>query len=52
MNRRDFLKILGLFAISPKKIYAQKIKSKEAVVVGAGIIGSSVAYELSKRELK
>ena len=52
MNRRDFLKILGLFAISPKKIYAQKIKSKEAVVVGAGIIGSSVAYELSKRGVK
>ncbi len=38
MNRRDFLKILCLFAISPKKIYAQKIKSKESVVVGAGII--------------
>ncbi len=52
MNRRDFLKILGLFALSPKKIYAQKIKSKEAVVVGAGIIGTSVAYELSKRGVK
>ena len=52
MNRRDFLKILGLFALSPKKIYAQKIKSKEAVVVGAGIVGSSIAYELSKRGVK
>jgi len=52
MNRRDFLKVLGLFALSPKKIYAQKIKSKEAVVVGAGIIGSSIAYELSKRGVK
>ncbi|MBR40262.1 MAG: fructosyl-amino acid oxidase [Flavobacteriaceae bacterium] len=49
MNRRDFLKILGLFAISPKKIYAQKSKTKEAVIIGAGIIGSSIAYELSKR---
>ncbi len=52
MNRRDFLKILGLFALSPKKIYAQKNKSKEAVIVGAGIIGSSIAYELSKRGVK
>ena len=52
MNRRDFLKILGLFALSPKKIYAQKNKSKEAVIVGAGIIGSSISYELSKRGVK
>ena len=52
MNRRDFLKILGLFALSPKKIYAQKNKAKEAVVIGAGIIGSSIAYELSKRGVK
>ena len=44
MNRRDFLKILGLFALSPKKIYAQKSKTKEAVVIGAGIIGCSIAY--------
>ena len=49
MNRRDFLKILGLFALSPKKIFAQKSKTKEAVVIGAGIIGCSIAYELSKR---
>ena len=49
MNRRDFLKILGLFALSPKKIYGQNRKGKEAIVIGAGIIGSSVAYELSKR---
>ena len=52
MNRRDFLKILGLFALSPKKIFAQKSKSKEAIIVGAGIIGSSIAYELSKRGVK
>ena len=52
MNRRDFLKILGLFALSPKKIYAQKSKTKEAVIVGAGIIGCSIAYELSKRQVK
>ncbi len=49
MNRRDFLKILGLFAISPKKIYAQKNKTKKVIVVGAGIIGTTIAYELSKR---
>ena len=52
MNRRDFLKILGLFALSPRKIHAQKIKAKEAIIVGAGIIGSSIAYELSKRGVK
>ena len=52
MNRRDFLKILGLFALSPKKIYAQKSKTKEAVIIGAGIIGCSIAYELSKRGVK
>jgi len=52
MNRRDFLKILGLFALWPKKIYAQKSKTKEAVIIGAGIIGCSIAYELSKRGVK
>ena len=52
MNRRDFLKILGLFALLPKKIYAQKSKTKEAVIIGAGIIGCSIAYELSKRGVK
>ena len=52
MNRRDFLKILGLFALSPKKIYAQNSKTKEAVIIGAGIIGCSIAYELSKRGVK
>ena len=49
MNRRDFLKVLGLFALSPKKIYSQKNKAKKVIVIGAGIIGSSVAYALSKR---
>ena len=49
MNRRDFLKILGLFALSPKKIYSESRNTKNAVVIGAGIIGSSIAYELSKR---
>ena len=52
MNRRDFLKILGLFALSPKKIYPKNHKTKDAVVVGAGIIGCSIAYELSKRGIK
>ena len=52
MNRRDFLKILGLFALTPNKIYAQKSKFREVVVIGAGIIGSSIAYELSKRGVK
>ena len=52
MNRRDFLKVLGLFALSPKKIYAQKLKTNEAVIIGAGIIGCSIAYELSKRGIK
>jgi len=52
MNRRDFLKILGLFALSPKKIYAQKLKANDAVIIGAGIIGCSIAYELSKLGIK
>lgn len=49
MDRRDFLKVLGLFALAPKKIYAQNNTEKEVIVIGAGIIGCSIAYELSKR---
>ena len=52
MNRRDFLKIVSLFALSPKRVYAQKSKAREAIIIGAGIIGSSIAYELSKRGVK
>ena len=52
MNRKDFLKILGLFALSPKKIYAQNSKTKEAVIIGAGIIGCSIAMSYQNAELK
>ena len=52
MNRRDFLKILGLFALSPKKIYAQKTKSKEAIVVGAGLLAPQLLTSYQSEELK
>ena len=40
MNRRDFLKILGLFALSPKKIYSLNKNTKNASYAGAS--GSEV----------
>lgn len=47
MNRRNFLKILSLLALySP--IVSSITKKKKITVVGAGIIGTCIAYELCK----
>ena len=51
MKRRDFLKLLTLLASSSMLgISASKSKEK-IIVVGAGIVGVTIAYELSKSGL-
>lgn len=52
MDRREFLKILTLFAASSLLGVSQKKTSEKIIVVGAGIIGTTIAYELSKAGAK
>jgi len=48
LNRRDFLKLLAVFAISSYLGSSNSVKKNKIVIVGAGIIGITLAYELSK----
>ena len=52
MNRRDFLKILGLFALSPKKIYAQKSKTKGQSLLGLELSVAPLLMSYQSAELK
>ena len=48
MNRRDFLKLLALFAVSTYLGSSTSAKKDRIVIVGAGVIGCALGYELVK----
>ena len=48
MNRRNFSKLLALLAISPNQGFGNVSKKDKIIIIGAGIVGSSIAYHLTK----
>ena len=49
MDRRTFTKLIGLLALPSKKSLGEVLRNPKIVVVGAGIIGTMIAYELVKK---
>ena len=52
MDRRTFTKLIGLLALPSKKSLGEVLRNPKIVVVGAGIIGTMIAYELVKKGAK
>jgi glycine/D-amino acid oxidase-like deaminating enzyme len=48
MDRRNFSKLLALLAISPNQGLGNISKKDKIIIIGAGIVGSSIAYHLTK----
>ena len=48
MHRRKFIQNMALLSLMSPFIKVNASTNKKIVVVGAGIIGASIAYELSK----
>jgi len=48
MDRRNFSKLLALLAISPNQGLGNISKRDKIIIIGAGIVGSSIAYHLTK----
>ena len=48
MNRRSFSKLLTLLAIFSSKSLGNISNRDKIIIIGAGIIGTTIAYELSK----
>ena len=48
MDRRTFSKLLSLMMISSNQTLGAINKREKIIVIGAGIIGTTIAYELSK----
>ena len=49
MDRRTFTKLIGLLALPSKNGLGEVLRNPKIVVVGAGIIGTMIAYELGKK---
>ncbi|HJL80759.1 MAG: FAD-binding oxidoreductase [Gammaproteobacteria bacterium] len=49
MDRRTFTKLIGLLAMPSGKSFGKTLKNTNIVVIGAGILGTMIAYELIKR---
>ena len=48
MDRRNFLKTLAILSLYAPFLRINSFTNQRIVVVGAGIIGTTIAYELSK----
>ena len=48
MDRRTFTKLIGLLALPSNQGLGEVLRNPKIVVVGAGIIGTMIAYELVK----
>jgi glycine/D-amino acid oxidase-like deaminating enzyme len=48
MQRRDFLKFLSLVSLYSPTALTKNLNKKRITIVGAGIVGSSIAHELSR----
>ena len=49
MDRRAFTKLMGLLALPSSKSFGEILGNPKIVVIGAGIIGTMIAYELIKK---
>ena len=49
MDRRAFTKLMGLLAVPSSKSFGEILGNPKIVVIGAGIIGTMIAYELIKK---
>lgn len=49
MDRRAFTKLMGLLALPSSKSFGEILGNPKIVVIGAGIIGTMIAYELVKK---
>lgn len=52
MDRRAFTKLMGLLALPSSKSFGEIIGNPKIVVIGAGIIGTMIAYELVKKDAR
>ena len=52
MDRRTFTKLIGLLALPSNQGLGEVLRNPKIVVVGAGIIGTMIAYELVKKGAK
>ena len=48
MNRRNFSKLLAILAVSSNQVFGNISKKDKIIIIGAGIVGSSIAYHLTK----
>ena len=49
MDRRTFTKLIALLSLPSSRSLGAILKNPKIVVIGAGIIGTLIAYELVKK---
>ena len=52
MDRRTFTKLIALLSLQSSRSLGAILKNPKIVVIGAGIIGTLIAYELVKKGAK
>ena len=51
MDRRTFTKMLGLMSLPSERVFGEIKNNQNIVVIGAGIVGVTIAFELVKKGL-